>query len=509
MELLLSPLFLSPTALPPQISEIMLAVIRSAYGALLIAHLVICLPNWERFFISEKFGGYAKSSPREDTLQNPFASVLIGSAWLSCAVALIYNFHPLAAALINLVICRYYFVEMRWKGVARGMGAPGFMTYWLAFVVFLLQCTAEFAPLQRSLVLLVAQVDFALIMLSAGLYKLSAGYADNEGMEYGMVNPEWGYWWKFWKSIKTNNPVFKVMNHMAWLTEVVAALLMLVPATRFIGAAIMLLSFVFIRSQIRLGVLCELVMVGCFLFFHPGSGGEILCLKLLSIAHLSLAQNGSALLINQAALPALILQIGLWIYLLLLPLAHAGLFFNFYRKKRLPEPVQMFLEKYTNTFGIIIWRVFSVDVVNFFIMIYEKNQATGQKLLLSTYGWPLWSRFSHVGESITITSLFTTLKYYCSNKELFEERILRYTRTLKQSENSVIEFEYNRIVKENDAFIFKPIALYTVDVSANEGRGSVIESIEDSAYSTQAAHESSPVHEGATPGSYAPGKKKD
>ncbi len=509
MELLTSPLLLSPTAFPPQISDTMLAVIRTTYGALLIGHFAISLRSWDKFFISEKFGGYAKSSPREDALQNPFASVLIGSAWLGCAIALVCNYHPLMASLINLIICRYYFVEMRWKGVARGMGAPGFMSYWLAFIVFLLQCSLEFAPMQRSLVLLVAQVDFALIMLSAGLYKMTAGYAVKEGMEYGMVNPEWGYWWKFWKTVKPNNPIFNFLDQMAWLTEVVAAVLMVVPATRFMGGALMLLSFIFIRTQIRLGVLCEMVIASCFLFFHPGSIGEVWCQQIFNACHIPLPQTGQLTpLANQSALPALCLEIALWIYLVLLPLSHAGLFFNFYKKKRLPEPLQVFLEKYTNTFGIIIWRVFSVDVVNFFIMIYEKNQASGQKTLISNYGWPIWGRFSHVCESIAITSLFTTLKYYCSNKELFEERILRYSRTLPCAENSVIEFEYNRIAKENNAFVFKPIARYTVDTRANNGLGSVIESIEDDTYSTTAAHVASPVHEGATPGSYAPAAKK-
>jgi len=508
MDLIFSPLFFSPPGLAPQISVTMLASIRMAYGCLLLLHLLIALPNWKRFFMGEKWGGYAKSSAFDDVLQSPSAAVTIGIIWLGCAFALISNYQPLIAAIINLVICRYYFVEMRWRGVARGMGAPGFMTYWLAFATVLLQCALDFAPAQLSLVLLVVQVDFALIMLSAGLYKLSAGYAANEGMEYGLVNPEWGYWWKLYKKLNPANRVFKLMNHLAWLTEVVSAILMLVPTTRFLGALLMLLSFVFIRTQIRLGALCEMVMVGCLFFFHPGSAVDVLNSELLKWLQVSpaLINSGVPLIQPQDGLAATLLQIGLWTYLILLPLSHAGLYFNFYKKKRLPEPLQVFLEKYTNTFGIIIWRVFSVDVVNFFIMIYEKNKATGEKRLLSTYGWPLWSRFSHVGECICITSLFTTLKYYCSNKDLFEERILRYSRTLPCAEGSVIEFEYSRVIKDKGTFVFKPIAFYTVDL-APDGSGTVVETIEDESYSTTAAHVSSPVHEGATPGSYAPAKK--
>ncbi len=75
--------------------------------------------------------------------------------------------------------------------------------------------------------------------------------------------------------------VFKLFNQMAWMTEVVAGVLMLLPPTRFAGGALMLLSFVFIATQIRLGFLCEMVMVCCFVFFHPGSLGDRLLVAAL------------------------------------------------------------------------------------------------------------------------------------------------------------------------------------------------------------------------------------
>ena len=122
----------------------------------------------------------------------------------------------------------------------------------------------------------VFQVDFALVMMAAGLYKFVAGYRQGEGMELGMVNPEWGYWAAFWGRFSPAHPLFRFFNEMAWGTEVVAATLMLLPPTRFLGGAIMLLSFIFIGSQIRLGFLCEMVMVCCCIFFQPGSAGDLL-----------------------------------------------------------------------------------------------------------------------------------------------------------------------------------------------------------------------------------------
>ena len=48
--------------------------------------------------------------------------------------------------LVNLLLCRYCFIAMRWKGVRRGMGAPGFITYWIAACVFFLEYGITYDP---------------------------------------------------------------------------------------------------------------------------------------------------------------------------------------------------------------------------------------------------------------------------------------------------------------------------------------------------------------------------
>ena len=78
-----------------------------------------------------------------------------------------------------------------------------------------------------------------------------------------------------------------------------------------------------------------------------------------------------------------------------------------------PRLLQRALECYTNPFGIIIWRVFSVDLVNFFIRVEREPRAGGTRADVAPLG--TWPRFNHVGEMICLTSLFTTLKYYPSN----------------------------------------------------------------------------------------------
>lgn len=486
----------SPDGLYPQLTFLAQVFFRTAYGVLLFGHLVLLLPHARRFFMSERWRGYAQSSWDVDAIQNPVAHPLVMLTWFGCALALIFGRWTVAAALINLLLCRYFFVHMRWKGVLRGMGAPGFMTYWLSAAVFLLEYTAHYAPAVRPLVLLVLQVDFALIMMSAGVYKCSAGFPRNNGMELGLVNPEWGYWWRYYKEKSPNHPLIWTLNQLAWSTEVVAAVLMLIPPTRFIGAALIIISFFFIATHIRLALLCHMVMLCGVLFFHPQSLGEQLVAFFVSAQTPAIYPATTFVsIVNQ------LLTYALWAYLFLLPLSYFGIYYNFFARKRLPAPLQRILEIYTNFFGIIMWRVFTIDLINFFPNIYRQPRAGGERTLITRYGWRSGSvRFSHVGESITLTCLFTTLKYYPSNNAIFVERLLRYARTVPCPGDDVLVFEYIGIEKDEKQFRFTIVAEYIVDPVAQ----TVSEKQLNERYDVRAAYAGSPLHEGATPGSYAP-----
>lgn len=446
--------------------------------------------------MSERWKGYAQSSWDVDVIQNPVALPFVMAVWFLCAAALVIGRWTVLAALVNLLLCRYFFVHMRWKGVLRGMGAPGYMTYWLSAAVFLLEYTLHYAAQVRPLALLVLQVDFALIMLSAGVYKCTAGFPRNHGMELGLVNPEWGYWWRFYKNLSPNHFLIKTLNHLAWTTEVVAAVLMLVPPTRFIGAVLIIISFFFIGTHIRLALLCHMVMLCGVLFFFPGSFGDQLARLLVSASPATGPAAGPVLtLVNQG------LTIALWAYLFLLPVAYFGIYYNFFARKRFPQPFQRVVEAYTNFFGIIMWRVFTIDLINFFPNLYHRPRTGGERILISRYGWRAGSiRFSHVGESITLTCLFTTLKYYPSNQGLFTQRLLRYARTVPCPAEAVLVFEYIGIHKTRTEFQFLTVAEYVVDPDAGTVTGQIL----NDQLSVYAAHEASPLHEGARPGSYAP-----
>ncbi|HEV8348441.1 MAG TPA: hypothetical protein VGQ16_17815 [Vicinamibacterales bacterium] len=477
-------MFGSDPLLYPTLDPAMQSFIRVAYGILQLLTLLSAVPHARRYFLTDRWGGYAQSSRWTDAVQNPIVSPVLLAVWIGTAIALIAGWWVVPAAAVNLLLCHYFFIRMRWRAVLRGMGAPGFIAYWLGAAVFFLELTARHAPALHGVALFALQVDFALIMVTAGLYKLAAGYRAGAGMELGMANPEWGYWAARWRHWPPRHVLFTVLDEMAWGTEVFAGLLMLVPATRFIGGMAMLLSFAFIATQIRLGFLCEMVMV-CCLIFVPASFG-----------HAGGVAAGP--LLPGAAQMAL--AVFFWGYLALLPVARAAMFYNQLAHRALPAPLQRALDIYTNWFGLILWRVFSADVTNFFVRIWEERSGSTRRLVTEFEGFPWTRRFRQVAECIALTSIFTTRRYYPSNRALFDERLLRYARTIPHAPGSRLVFEWVNVARAADRFDFVPAAEYSVDVNAG-----VIEELTLShTVRVDAPAAGSPVHEGVRPGSYVP-----
>lgn len=478
----------------PDLSATTIAAIRIGYGVTLFFTLILLLPHWRRFFLSERWGGYGVSCRFVDAAHNPYVFPVVATMWLTAAATLTTGIYPLASSLVNLVICRYYFVSMRWKGALRGLGAPGFMTYWLGWAVFLLELITAVAPTVLPFTVLLLQVDFALIMLSAGLYKIASGYPRNMGMQFGMANPEWGYWWRAYQKLPPNHWLYRFCNHCAWSIQTIASLLLLVPPTRSIGALLIIGSFLFVATQIRLSLLCYMVIVGAFVFFPSGSYCDATLAGIVPEA--LIGQPGTSFNSPVATLALATFTIG---HLALVVLSYAGLFYNFYSRRSLPSVLQSALEAYTNFFGIIIWRVFSADHTSFYVMVYRRRRSDSSRTLVSNYD-KFGSRFNHVGECIAIKCVFTTLKYYPSDSARFHERLLRYARTIPCPDDSVLAFEY--ITLDSDADRFQPhvVAEFIVDPRSETISELPLHNPEVVRKPTR----HSPVFEGTRPGSYAP-----
>lgn len=514
--------FLNPQLLPET-----QAAIRMIYGALMTGTLLFFFRHGRRFFLSSRYGGYGDTTAKVVAVQNPLVMPLLGAAWLSATVLLTLGKWTVPAAAVNAACCWYFFVALRWSGLARGLGAPGFMSWWLGVCVLLLEFTGQLAPAARNLAILAVQVDFALIMLSAGIYKSIAGYRHNEGMNYGLANPAWSYWPRWYGRIRPEHFIFRGSNQLGWSMEILGAACMLIPSLRFWGGLIILLSFVYVWTQIRLGTLCAVVIACCLFFFTEGSLGSTALVALMpqQLTQTVTIASGGAAWLNVLATTVL------GAYLVLLPLAHAGLFYNFLSRRSLPKLLQMPLVAYTNALGIIIWRVFSADHTRFFVRIYsELHDATAQvtstsagsarflgltlrrddataiaptmfvtpaanRRVINDYATRV-ARFRHVVESITLTCIFTARRYFASRPEVFQNKLLTYARTLPGEPGERLVFQFVRLEKAEREMRYVAESEHTVDLK----RGTVTERLLESQPAPPPRH--SVVFESAGHGSY-------
>lgn len=483
-------------------------IFQAGYGVLLLGTLLMLAPNWRIFFLGERWGGYAGSGKFENYFQRPASMVVLLGLWiLSASVLALGGVAPtlgqrldplvLPAALVCFCLSYQFFIRQRWSSLLRGLGAPGFMCWWCAAAVLILDYCARFATHLSGLALLTIQVDFAIIMLSAGVYKVTAGYPRNHGLELGMVNPMWGYW-SAYRKIRPTHLWIQFLNHGAWISEILGAVLMLIPATRMLGAVIIAGAFLFIATHIRLGLLTQMVVVSCLIFLKSGSSVETWIFYAVPFTLVPYPMSvGPAGLVTGLNL---VLQICLWTYLFLRPLAWLGLCYNFYGARKFPQILQAALERYTNAFGIILWRVFTSDVTCFCIEIYARSEGKKERHL-STYSRFLDFRFGQVGESIAVTTIFTALKYFSDGGELFRQRLVRYTRTLDLNPGEMALYKYIMISKDADRFRFNCIREYLVDPTT----GTIKETVLDPTVSVEQSTNLHAQSKSAKPGSYAPG----
>ena len=403
-------------------------------------------------------------------LTNKALLSIIYLLWFSSILFLFFGKYTLISSFALTVLFRHYFINGRWKSLYRGGGAPGFMSHYAAMFIFLFELAFFLDKTHElsNLIHLMFKVDFGLILLCAGTYKTLAGYLKSEGMDYGTVNPIWGYQHSFFKNLNPHNIFFKMQNYLACIGEIMIGILLLIPNTLYqsVGAILCILSFVYLLPLIRLGRLAFLMMV----------------LPLLYLPNLNLALLNQGLNTYTFSTPEqfIFLAKALVIaYIALLPIIKIMQYVNLFLNINFPKPIQYALTKYANFIPIIMWRVFTADVTNFFIRIYEVNEKTKkEKEILhenNIYSYSNWNdlhlkiRFLNVTESITITSIFTTLRYFKSKRQLFEEKLIQYAKTLASNTNSTIfKFQYISIQKGKERFEYVPVCNFLVDTQKKQ-----------------------------------------
>jgi hypothetical protein len=176
---------------------------------------------------------------------------------------------------------------------------------------------------------------------------------------------------------------------------------------------------------------------------------------------------------------------------------------NLFLDRSLPPRWQNVLNRYAGLIPIIIWRVFSVDITNFFVRVFQvtpsgERQLVGEDTAYSSSRWSnLWFkiRYLHVGESVAIAALFNVQKHFASQPKLFEDRIRRYARSIG---GGTLRFEYVLIRKRDGAFVYEPIVSYFVDTET--GAISETKLVADRSPASTAQY--SPIREAVGFGSY-------
>ena len=426
--------------------------------------------------------------------------------WAAAALALVLGVYPLIAALALWLLFRHYYIANRWKNPFRGGGAPGFMSHWVAMYLVCFELARALDPSGRltASVRLMSNVDLGVILLCSGTYKALSGYLRGEGMEYGLANPFWGYWFRWFQRQRPSHVLFRLQDAWVPIAQMGTGTCLLLgasstflPELRSVGAVMCILSFGYLLPTVRLGRLAVLMMIPP-LWFLPELG--VALPEPLARAVPAIAAPAAVISALQAATIA---------FIAVLPVIKVMQYLNLFAKIELPGPLQRGLTWFANRVPIIMWRVFTPDVTNFFVRIYRIDRASGERTPIvhedTTYSyrdrahWRRSLRFLHVTESIAFTTVFTTLKYFRSQRELFEGRLRAYAATLGE-DGALLELEYVAILKGERAFEFLPVTRFRLDLAT--GELSETRLVPDFEYDAPAKH--SHIKETAGYGTYAP-----
>jgi hypothetical protein len=460
-------------------------------GSLLLLDWLFYLPIFSSLFATEENNRFTKASQAR--------CILISVPWLLAIGLLAFGDGILrwAACVFLWLLFRHYFILRRWSTVRRGSGAPGFMSHWTLLWVTMIETARllDGSGWLVSQVLWAARVDFAVIMICAGTYKAFVGFLSGDGMDYGRVNPYWGYHWRALMKGRPNDLLSRGENFLASIVEIGGGILMLIPyvPAQILGGFLITISFIYVSLFIRLGRLAWLMALLPAIFL-PG---------LL----LSAAQSVPVIQLPPAGL--ILCALPFWIFIALLPLVKISQYLNLFANKRLPDFLQKISDKVANTLPVIIWRVFTPDLTNFFVRV--KGVRDQEIVPLATedvaYNYTNWhnswikNRFLHVTESIALVSIFTTLKYFPSRPDLFNEKILRYSASLNASLRVPCDkflYEYVAIEKTPSAFVHRHVLNYIVDLSSC----TVLRESIDPEFDPSKPAKRSPIRESIASGSY-------
>lgn len=376
--------------------------------------------------------------------------------WLLSSIFIILNIYSILACLISLCITYYFFIFLRYDSISRGFGAPGYFLTFANLISLCVQVVYKYQQSNFELVVSIVGFEIGTIFVVSGIYKCSSGYLVGKGINIGLNNPMWGYkpqYWRTWGSTQTRT---KLINWISIFGEIFGGALLMSIKFQFAGAIVISLMFIGVMFMVRLGTLCPTII---FVTFGT---------NIISAPKMNESEN----MVNTFyfSFVAIILQAIIF-------LTYAGILFNFYRKNSLPIPLQKSVNLIQEFIGISLWRVFTSDITSIHIRVFNVNP-DGNRLELSEWGRKRNRRFNFVGEAISVTSIFTLLKYQVSH-EAFYSRLITYAKSFPH-EN--IEFEFHYIESNSKMISERHVRTYLVNTTHSD----VIEIRKDTSFNVSA-----------------------
>lgn len=360
-------------------------------------------------------------------LFQPVFAVLLPVLSLLSYAALAFDLLPFHFLLLPLLTNYFYLVHNRFFKLSKGGSAIGAFTNFLATHLFLLEFQAHVAMgvFERELIVSICQWDFALLMFYAGITKFKTGYWQNEGIQYGLMNPAWGRFPKLFGRLRPAHPFWAAFNKTMTVFEIALGIMLFVPVPEVQTAAVIgtIALFLGIFATIRLNFLAILIILYALLLQQIDLGAG--------------PQEGASL-----DLP---IGIAIFSYLGLLGLVKLYQLYKIFAGRIPPGILGLVFFKVESYFPFNTWSVFDPEFTNYYLRILSHGSQSVEFLVderayqsLAEGKW----RYRNGTESILLASLFYKKELKVQHK-VFAPDLKKYIRSLAlPSDLKLVEFQY-------------------------------------------------------------------
>ncbi len=290
-----------------------------------------------------------------------------------------------------LVISWTCFIRDRFRCISRGLGAPGYFCFLSVSTIFFANTNIFINSFHQSIwplnllseyIFAALILEFGFIFLSAGLFKVT-DLRNNNPMSFaiGLLNPMWS------KLASKVSLIYKLKSFVNWLGPLLQ-----------IAAGILIISL-----SSNLQILGFILVALMFLSITPITKLSWLCPSIASLAFLNisllpiLSESNSWVVLSALVVRSLIL---------------CDLFLEYFTINSVGlKPAKYITTIYRKILGVIIWKVFTFDIVKYAAFTNNSLRASNARNDISKSAILVASGNTNVYDSITLVSLLSSKDY--------------------------------------------------------------------------------------------------